>query len=538
MKQNSSLRKVFALGAALGIAAVFSGCAESTSQPVQSATPQPVGQSQAAPAGEQQRAAVANDPSLVRVQRVYGEGATVGQPYEFQIVVTALKPTADVTIRQELPRSVEFRSSFPAAELDEAGTPSWNLGALPQGEQRTISLVVIPAELGNFSFNTTVRAQPVPVEVVRVGQAQLDVELQGAESVDLGEKVVWKVLVTNNGSVAARNVRIGAILPEGFQVTGAQAQRLTRLLPGQSSQMVIEATPTEAGVYSANFSVSHEGADVSHREAQILVRGSQVRIVASAPASRYIFSPATYSLVVTNTGGTPLEGLVLLNELPEGAVLLGQVRDAGEVYSLASGEPQKLALRTDAATGVAGYWLEGGEPLHDTTADQIQWQLERLAPGQSVTREVTYYSITPGQPENRVRVVGPRGVSSGTAFATDWRAIPGIFTALVDSADPIRIGDEVTYTATVGNQAKEGAITVSSLQVVIPDVLKVESASEGGRIEGNTVTFSRIALEAQQQQQLTITATGQKLGTGIAVMTTTTNFHAESMVNEQSISVY
>lgn len=541
MSKTASPTKAFFLTAALGlVAAVFSGCAESGSTAPASATP--VGGQQQQQTARETAQQPVYDESLVRVQKIYGEeGAAVGQPYEFQILVTALKPTANVAIHQALPDSVQFVSAYPQADLDEAGAPVWNLGALEQGDQRTMNLVVIPSQLGNFSFRTTAKAQPKAVaapEVVSVGASEISVDLQGPEAVDLGEDVVWKLLVTNKGSVAARHVRLSAVLPSGFEVSGTPVQTISRLLPGQSAQMVLNTTPTEAGVYSANFNVSDAAGVTIQRQAQVLVRNAQARVVVIGPATEYIFSPVTYTLTVINTGGTALENLTLVNDLPKGAVLYGEVQGGGEVFSRndAPGGTRKLDLRSEGQT--SGYWQDGGNPLRDDTAGQVQWAIERLAPGESATREVTYYSTAAGAPENHARVITSRGLSARGAATTQWKAIPGIYTSLVDSADPIQVGDTVTYTVTVGNQSREGTIAVNTLEVSVPDVLRLESATEGGRVNGNTVVFNNIELGPQEKKELTLTAVGERLGTGIAVMKTSTSFHAEPLVNEQSISVY
>lgn len=537
MSKTAFPTKAFFFTAALGLAAaVFTGCAESGSGTAASATPQPTGQQQ-----QSEQAAPVYDESLVRVQKVYGEGAAVGEPYEFQILVTALKPTTSVLIRQALPESVDFLSSYPSAQVDDSGAAVWDLGAMEEGDQRTLNLVVVPSQLGNFAFRTTVKAQPKATEVVRVGAPDLAIHLQQepTDAVDLGGSVTWKLLVTNNGSVTARQVRLGAVLPSGFEVSsGNPVQAISRLLPGQSAQLVLTATPAEAGVYSANFTVNYDGGAPVQRQSQVLVRNSQARLVVSGAASEYIFSPVTYTLRVINTGGTELENLTLVNDLPKGAVIYGQVLAGGEVFSRtdAPGGTRKLELRTDGE--VSGYWQEAGNPLRDDSAGQVQWVVERLAPGESAVRELTYYSILPGAPENHARVITSRGLSARDSVKTEWKAIPGIYTSLVDSVDPVQIGEAVTYTATVGNQSREGTITVRSLEVRVPDVLRIESAGEGGRVSGNTVVFNNIELGPQEKRELTVTAIGQRLGTGIAVMETTTAFHAESMVNEQSISVY
>lgn len=543
MSKTAFSTKISFLTAALGvIAMVLSGCTGADSGASGSAA-EPVGQQAAAGSGQAQQAVY--EEGLVRVQKVYGEGASVGQPYEFQILVTALKPTANVSIRQALPDSVDFLSAYPQAELDENGSPVWDLGALAEGDQRTLNLVVVPSQLGNFSFRTTVRAQPVPVavaaapEVVRVGAPDLSVNLvQEPEAIDLGQSVTWKLLVTNNGSTFARHVRLSSVLPSGFEVKGEQARSISRLLPGQSAQLVVEATPSEAGVYSANFTAAYDGGAPIRRKTQVLVRNSQARVVVSGPATEYIFSPATYELTVINTGGTTLENLTLVNDLPKGAVLYGQVQDGGEVFSRTSAASgtRKLELRTEG--NASGYWQEGGNPLRDDSAGQVQWAIESLAPGESVSREVTYYSVTPGSPENHARVITSHGLSARSATSTQWKGIPGIYTALVDSADPIKVGDKVTYTVTVANQSREGTITIRELEVRLPGVLRLESAEEGGSVNENTVVYRNIELGPQAKKELTLNAVGERLGTGVAVMKTTTSFHAEPLVNEQPISVY
>lgn len=175
--------------------------------------------------------------------------ANAGQPVTFVITATnvenGLSAAEDVTIRETLPDDMTFVSASPAtgscSGVPAAGTVTsgdtftCNLGTIPNGAQRTVTVVARPnnaligttvtneASVFRAGFETT----PDPLETdltnndttvdFDVIDAELDILVNKDDSVDpvvLGETTVYTLTVTNAGPSASQNIVVTDILPD------------------------------------------------------------------------------------------------------------------------------------------------------------------------------------------------------------------------------------------------------------------------------------------------------------------------------------
>ncbi len=138
-------------------------------------------------------------------------------------------PAKDIELVAYLPGGMKFVEADNFGEFDEqAGTIHWLLEELPPGEIGTVSLTALAIEPGNQSLrvegNTSdglsdESLQDVVVEGVAAILFQLvDVE----DPIEVNGETSYEIRVLNQGSKAATNVRLVALLPRHLQAISAE----------------------------------------------------------------------------------------------------------------------------------------------------------------------------------------------------------------------------------------------------------------------------------------------------------------------------
>lgn len=137
-------------------------------------------------------------------------------------------PLGNVVLRSQLPPEVTYESSSQGGQV-VGGQIQWNLGALGPREQRTlqitgrctrmtpkaINVLQVTAEPGGQS-----QAREAVVEIRGLPAFSLDVQDVG-DPAEVGGRVLYKVNVTNNGSLPANGLSLTAVVPAQMKVVNA-----------------------------------------------------------------------------------------------------------------------------------------------------------------------------------------------------------------------------------------------------------------------------------------------------------------------------
>ncbi len=547
---------------------------------------------------------VVYEDNLVRLEKEYLSGSTVGQPIDYKIIVTAKRAVTNVEVDEFLPKTLKFDKSTPKASMNKFGMPSWDMEALKAGQQETISVSVIPKDVGTYEVCSVVTAQPLICLPLTVGMPKLMLAKSGPGWAELGEEVTWNVSVTNTGTATAKDVIIRDDMPKGFTATSPLTKNVGDLAPGESASMVVTARSNQKGSFTNVAYAKHASGAEKSASSPVSVEQSQIAITKSGPKNGYIFVGAPYTITVTNTGTTELTDVVVTDSLPNGAVIHGKVASSGEVYDKTGGK-KFMPPVFDPNRNIYGYWKKGGNSLTDDTADEVVWKAGSLAPGQSKTFTVTMSASRPMTTTNNAVVTaqGPGGQTAGDQAATSmtasapeggtgsastakpsvakstvtgkpatpgkvggqmtkgnkpvkvasapgpklretasattvWKAVPGIHTGISDNVDPIQIGQETTYTVIALNQSGYDTFPVQGQKVIVGEGLTIKSVSDGGKVNGNEVTFGPVNLAPGREVARTITVTGDKPGTTTTRVETIVNFRKTPVLDQESTTVY
>jgi uncharacterized repeat protein (TIGR01451 family) len=190
----------------------------------------------------------------------------------------------------------------------------------------------------------------------------------------------------------------------------------------------------------------------------------------------------TYIIKVSNTGGEPISDVVVTDTVPNNTSFSGNAAIGGPVsfsfdgapgnvmtwptLTLAAGETQTLSISSQIAVGVAA-------------GTSIQNTANVTYPGGSLSREVDV-------------------VTSASA---------GLTVAIAPDHSPVKPGDLVTYTTTVGNAASQSlpASNAGVLNATIPAGTTFVSASSGGTSSSGTVQWNLDSIAPGEGSQVTWT---------------------------------
>jgi uncharacterized repeat protein (TIGR01451 family) len=187
----------------------------------------------------------------------------------------------------------------------------------------------------------------------------------------------------------------------------------------------------------------------------------------TGPKEQRVDQPATYTITLTNTGGSPADKAMITAQL------------AGQTTFVKASE--------------------GG--LH--VANTVAWLVGALDPGASRTVDVTVKAKAPGEHCIQAGARADPELTIQKEFCTVFKGAAAVRFKMVDTKDPIAVGEETSYVIEVLSQ---GSLPVTNVRVraIIPEELELiratgDSDSKKGQLlkEGQELLFEPVAtLEA------------------------------------------
>ena len=140
-------------------------------------------------------------------------------------------PAKDVRIVTQLPRGLKFVRANNLGEYDAAShSVYWSLAELPEGERGAVQVVALPVSAGDHILQVSgesseglkaTDSKQLSVE----GVVSLSFDIRDRQDpIEVGSDAVYDVVVTNEGTKSASNVRVTIQAPTGMQVVDAQGK--------------------------------------------------------------------------------------------------------------------------------------------------------------------------------------------------------------------------------------------------------------------------------------------------------------------------
>lgn len=470
MRHTFSRRRAAGLALVSGLA-VAAGCQTDRSEkpgfnePIlgaPAAAPQPRERGPGAAAGQRLYFPTGQAGSSVIMMAVEAPAQVrVNQPYEYEVLVRNLTdtPLAGVVIR-ELPHDVsmgqdpsERDGGMPGQgdEMNGRGGNSWPLGTLAPRESRVVRVQGTAEQLGMTERCFAVEYSPAVCTVVAVVNPELRLTKTGPQQALICNPLSYRYVVRNVGTGEAENVRIIDELPPGL--TTAQGGNVVEIdvgaLPaGEERSYTVDLRATRTGEYSTRASALSEGGEAQAEPVTTLIAQPVLEVSVQAPEFEYLGQSINYQVVVTNRGDAP----------------------AFDTTLLLSGAPVENRRRA----------------------------LGTIGPGES--RQVSIAVPGPGLQNRDVRQVRLEAAATAEcaeqvaqAAVTEIRALSALLLEVVDTDDPVRVGDQTTYQIVVKNQGSGPASDVR-IQAELPPGLEFVSATGDTQVraEGQTIQFESI----------------------------------------------
>jgi len=476
-------------------------------KPVQVAAAKPA----PAPASEPTRVAATHglgdqfNSNLYTVDKTLLSSTQVGDEYQYRLRITALADITHVHVVEHLPAGLDFVRAEPETKVDGKDL-MWMWPAMTKGEVRDLLITVRPTIEGNYLTSTMVCVDPVVVLPLFAGLPRLEINKAGPAVAELGEKIPYTITVRNSGTAIARNVQVSDVLPEGLTTSDSVAASLGDLAPNESKTFNLVARSANKGSFTNTARAAYAGGQPVEAQSVVSIADSRLSITKTGPANQYVFATATYQITARNDGDTTLSNVVVTDNVPRGA----------EVVSAPGGQVGR---------------------------GNVTWNIASLAPGQSVTQEITLTASEPVTTTNQATVSAVSGtgrqLSEQAQAVTEWEGAPGVLTELTDSNDPIRVGGSTTYEIRITNQGTFKPVN-ARVKLILSDNVRAVSA-EGdarGTITGQEIVFDDVLLKPRGVIKLRVPVQAVKSSVAKARMEFMSSFLPEPFVKEESTFVY
>lgn len=496
-----------------------------------------------------------------------------GQPLTFTLIGFNAGPSAaqNVVIQDPLPAGSTFVSASGAScELQASSVLRCSLGTLASGQSTPIIAVTVtpalptacvPTTLVNTASVSSSTEDPSSANNSATATATIACPTQTADlsvtkaasatSVLQGQQIVYTLTGTNNGPATVTNAHIVDTLPQGLSYVSASfVPAITGATCTVSGQTVTCTVPSLAAGASASVSLTAKAKDPATTCAQESVTNT-VTINQANPAiadpntanntaslSTTLLCPSatTADLSVTKSasatsvsrGSTVSYALVVTNNGPA-AVSNVKVADA-----LLSGSSHLTYQSASFSSGSSGTCQTVGNTVECTFAGSF-------AVGQTATVTLTFLAPTitgtcdaqtvtdkATVSESDTAITDP--VSTNNDSATISTTVTCSGTATIDhlsmtkthSPSTPTVGQYVRYAIELKNSHATASMTGLSVSDALPSGLTFLWASDGGTVNGSTVTWSNLTLSPNNVSRtiyIDATVTAQQTYTNTAKAT-------------------
>jgi uncharacterized repeat protein (TIGR01451 family) len=363
--------------------------------------------------------------------------------YTLSVKNTSAQFVQKVVVQVRAAQGATISDTKPAARRVD-GVHLWELGTLEPGECRPLALTVTTAARGELHCQAWVTFTGTAGMTARVQEPKLEARVEAPAKVEIGETFRVKHTVRNTGDCviekAAIEVRDSRDDPS--QLLTGRVWAGDRLAPGEEQAgNPVYVTPTAPGWYEyETIAVGADGVRATAKT-RVHVLAPKLDLSLIGPAGRLVGRRAAYTVTVRNAGDLAADGTEVSVPVPAG------FRDVTP--------------------------LDGGR----ADAGRLVWAVGRIHPGQDRAVRFEATAAAPGAHPVRAQAFAlkaPRPVLAECRTVVD--GIPALRVEVLDTADPVEVGQETTYEVKVTNTGTKPAADVR-LVCDLPAELRFVSAA-------------------------------------------------------------
>lgn len=397
---------------------------------------------------------------LVEVRRCMPTEIATGKDFTVQLMATAKELCTNVVITEVVPEGLTYVSSNPSARMVE-GKLVWDLGDMCCGECKQLCITYRAMEEGCYCICYTVHAAPCCCQRIQVGCPKLQICKTGTEKTRVCCPVHYRIIVTNCGSMIARQVCLTDHIPPELRhksCCNTLSWNLGDMCPGETRRVDVCLESIKCGLATNSATAKSCDCPPVTATATTLIEDCCIKLKKEGPKGPVtVGQTADYKITATNEGNTTLNNVKIIDTIPGGT-------------------------RITSAPGAE---------IHGT---QAIWTVPQFGAGETKTFDLTLTSCVHGCLTNQAYVTCNQDVGDCAQASTCWQGIAGIWIGIKEYPDPVCLGATTDYSIVVQNQGHAEDTNVK-LEVRFPSNFEVVAANGGpgkSTISGRKVTFEAI----------------------------------------------
>jgi uncharacterized repeat protein (TIGR01451 family) len=370
----------------------------------------------------------------------------------------------EVTVVDRVPQGAQFADASPTTNPTADGVLTWLLGEMAAGDEKTISLQIIPQVEGEVGSVASVHfaAQASVRTVATLPQLMLQVESVGP--VIIGQNQQLAVTLQNTGSGVARNVRLEADIPAQLRHESGETQLeayVGDLRPSESRRLTLGVAAIQPGQSQCLLRAVNDDGVQAERALDVDVRAPQLAAKITGPSLRYLERQANYQVVVTNSGTAIARNLDFVVHLPVGLKFIS---------------------------------VDIPQANYNPQTHSISLGLAELDSAQSAPFTITVLPVQPGAQVIRFNGTGDLGVVAEAKAQVTVAGLAELAFTIGQDNGTVELGANTTYSVQVSNVGNQPDKNVQ-LVVQLPEgtqLLQVDAPVEY-RVEGGKIAFAPVA---------------------------------------------
>lgn len=433
------------------------------------------------------------------VQAIAPPSANLQQETTFRIIVrNAMNTQAfGVVVKDILPDTLEYVKSTPEAKR-EGNTLVWELGEMPIGADKTLTIIAKPVRVGTIEQTATVTCQTGTRSRVVVQEPKIRVEQTLVPAKPLkGQPVQLRVAVSNPGTGVARNVAVVVKVSQGLQdAQGSRVfdQEIRRLGPGERMELQ-PLTLSTVGGGGQSSEISATSPDVANQQPeskssqQIEVLEPKLKVTMTGPSQKYTNTEDIYEVNLENPGTAPARNIQVSIFVPDGRGVMKASR------------------------------VTGGEADVDHASRRLKWPaITKLNPGESKVLRFEYKVGAMGTYPFTADVRGEGGLADKQSVTTLVTGVADVDFQISEKARIIDVGDTTDYIINIRNNGTKDAENLLISAELSENLKAIETDGHEGNVQFDPkdpkqTTFPKIDhLPAGQEMTLVIRVEAVKPG--------------------------
>ncbi len=435
----------------------------------------------------------------ITIEKTAPATAVLGRPMIYQIHVRNVGHNAahQVVVEDVVPEGVKIDGSIPQALLKD-NRLIWKIGTLAAGQEKKISVRVIPQSEGTIGGVATVNFAAEPAPDPKAASPQLKFDVTAPRKAAVGTPIEFNFRIRNTGHVPASGVVIRDILPAGLKHDGGNdlEYAIGDLPAGKTKEVQLILTASQPGPTVNKVVVTADGNVAEEAQVPLDIVGPSLAVVREGPKRLFPNKTGVYSNTVTNPGLSQVFNVNVVETVPPGM----------EFVEASDGGKYNAAKRS------------------------VTWSISQLLAGGSKTVKVTLRSNARGAQVSVVRVSDAAGSTGETVGATHVTGVSALTIEIGEIPALIEAGEIVKLSARVINRGSDAAANVR-VTIALPAGMQLvdaqgptshrEAAASTGEASGERATrgsidvqFEPIArLEPQADATIELTLKARTPGT-------------------------